>query len=620
MAGSAPRKKVPLDVVWREARELVWARRGRLAAGLALLAAGRLAAMVLPASTKIVVDEVIGKGRLELLTWIALAAGAAAVVQAGSSYSLSLLLGVTAQLSINELRRKVQSHVMRLPISYFDHHKSGELISRIMTDAEGIRNLVGTGFVQLIGGALTAGLAFAILLWIDWRLTSLTIAGLALFGIVMFVGFSRLRPIFRQRSRLNAALTGRLAESLGGIRVVKAFTAEKREELAFTGLTHRVLRNVLQSMVGVSGIQSLSSLIFGLTGIAMAVVGARRVIDGAMTVGDLFMFVAFTGLMVAPLVQIAAIGTQITEAFAGLDRIREVLRVPREDAGDGDKHPVGRLRGDVAFEDVSFEYLEGVPVLESVAFSAAAGTTTALVGPSGAGKSTIIGLILAFRHPTSGRVLVDGLDLARSRLSDYRRQLAVVLQDDFLFDGSVAENIGYGKPGATRAEIEAAGGRAHCDEFVDSWEDGYDTVIGERGVKLSGGQKQRVAIARAILADPRILILDEATSSLDSESELLIQRGLQELRRGRTTFVIAHRLSTVQNADQILVVDGGRIVERGRHDELLAGDGRYRSLYETQYRIESDRFRNPGETPREPEEEPGAETEPRTPTVRSFFS
>ena len=603
---SEEKKKRPsLRSVWRESKDLIWARRYRLLLGLGLLVLGRLAGMVLPASTKFLIDNVIGQKPIEglpafvdpanLLPWLALVAGLATLVSAATSFSLSMVLGVAGQKAINDLRIRVQQHVSRLPVSYFDTHKTGEMVTRIMSDAEGIRNLVGTGFVQLVGGLFTAGVALSVLFWLNWRLTSVTLVLLLIFAAVMAVGFSRLRPIFRERSRLSADLNGRLVEAINGLRVVKAYTAEKREQRIFAQGAHRLLRNVVKTMVGVASVTSLSSLLFGLVGLGMSVIGAREVLAGRMSLGDIFMYLVFTGLVVTPLIQISAIGTQFSEAFAGLDRIREVLAEKPEDEGDAQRMPLGRVRGEVIFEEVEFEYTPGVPVLKGVSFVAPAGTTTALVGPSGSGKSTMISLVMAFSHPKEGHITIDGQDLRRTRLRDYRSQLGIVLQDNFLFAGTVRENISYSRPRATFEEVREASRIAHCEEFIEGFPEGYETVVGERGIKLSGGQRQRVAIARAILADPRILILDEATSSLDSESEEKIQAGLDVLLQGRTTFVIAHRLSTIRNADQILVLDGGEIVERGSHDELLATEGRYKSLYDRQYRLELNRFINPGE-------------------------
>ncbi|HAK54023.1 MAG TPA: ABC transporter permease [Acidobacteria bacterium] len=580
---------------WVEARELVYAHRYRLALGLALMLVNRLSGLVLPASSKYLIDDVIANQRGDLLPTLALAVGASAVVQAVTAFALSQVLGVAAQRAITDMRKRVQAHVTRLPIGYFDSTKTGVLISRIMTDAEGIRNLVGTGLAQLTGGLVTAIIALVVLFYLSWQLTSVTLLILLAFAGAMATAFKRLRPLFRERGKINAEVTGRLNETLGGIRIVKAYTVERREQRIFASGAHRLLRNVARSITGVSAIAAVSTLVIGAIGVLMILVGGRAILDGTMTLGDFIAYVFFTGLMAAPLVQIASIGTQITEAFAGLDRIREIRRMATEDEEDAQRQPVPEVRGDVTCEHVWFEYTDGVPVLRDVSFVAPAGTTTALVGSSGSGKSTMISLILAFNRPKSGRVTVDGLDLASLRLRDYRRHMGVVLQENFLFDGTVAENIRFARPDATPEEIRDVSRTAHCDEFIQELEQGYDTVVGERGVKLSGGQRQRVAIARAILADPRILILDEATSSLDSESEGFIQDGLRQLRHGRTTFVIAHRLSTIQSADQILVIEGGEIVERGTHDELLALDGRYRQLYEKQYRLERDRFINPGE-------------------------
>jgi ATP-binding cassette, subfamily B, putative efflux pump len=591
-----PKKKNKLTTAaWKEAKALIWARKGRLALGLALMLVNRLAGLVLPATSKFLIDDVIGKHRAELLMPLAFAAGAATLVQAVSSFALSQVLGVAAQRAITDMRRRVEAHVARLPISYFDSTQAGVLISRIMTDAEGIRNLVGTGLVQLTGSIVTALFALAYLFYLNWYLTCITIIALATFGGAMALAFNRLRPLFRERGKINAEVTGRLNETLGGIRIVKTYTAEKREELVFTKGVHRLFRNVAQSITGVSGITAFSTVVVGAIGVIMIVVGGRAIIAGHMTLGDFINYILFTGLMAAPVVQIASIGTQISEAFAGLDRIHDLMTMKTEDDEDSSRAVLDQIDGEIVFEDVTFEYNSGVPVLKHVSFRAPAGTTTALVGSSGSGKSTLISLVMAFNRPKSGRVLVDRHDLAAVRLRDYRSQLGVVLQDNFLFDGTVGDNIRYGRMDATMDEIRQVSHVAHADEFIDTFEKKYDTVVGERGVKLSGGQRQRVAIARAILADPRILVLDEATSSLDSESEALIQDGLRSLRIGRTTFVIAHRLSTIRSADQILVLEHGEIVERGTHAELLALGGRYRTLYDKQYQLESDRFINPGE-------------------------
>ena len=589
------KKKVFSPGAWQEARALVYAHRRRLALGLVLLLVNRLAGLVLPSSSKWVIDRVINQHHPELLLPLALVAGAATLVQAVTGFALSQILGVAAQRAITDMRRTVQAYVLRLPISYFDSTKSGILISRIMTDAEGIRNLVGTGLVQLTGGLFTAAIALGVLFYLNWRLTAIAILILACFGGGMAYAFAKLRPLFRERGKLNAEVTGRLGETLGGIRIVKAYRAERSERLVFARGAHTLLRNVATTMTGVSGVGSFATLIVGGIGILMILEGGHAILSGAMTLGDFFMYGIFIGLVALPLINIASIGTQITEAFAGLDRIREIRRLVTEDADDGARAPVGDVMGDVVFENVSFEYVPGVEVLKRVSFRALRGSTTALVGSSGAGKSTLISLVLAFNRPQSGRILVDGRDLVTIRLTEYRRQLGVVLQDNFLFDGTIAENIAFARPRATREEVEAAARIAHCDDFVRRLGQGYDTVVGERGVKLSGGERQRVSIARAILADPRILILDEATSSLDSESEAAIQDGLRTLRRGRTTFVIAHRLSTIRSADQILVIEGGEIVERGTHAELLARRGRYRQLHDKQYRFEQDLFINPGE-------------------------
>jgi subfamily B ATP-binding cassette protein MsbA len=543
----------------------------------------------------VLIDDIIGKGRADLLVPLALAAGGATVVQAGSSFALAQVVSIAAQRAITDMRKQVMEHVTRLPVRYFDSTQTGVLISRIMTDAEGIRNLVGTGIVQLLGGIITAIASLGVLLYLNWRLTLMTLALLSVFAGMMIWVFARFRPLFRERGRIQAEVTGRLAESLGGIRIVKSYTAERREQRVFARGAHRLLRNVAQSIVAVSATGAFSTIIIGAIGVVMILVGGRSILGGEMTVGGFVMYLAFTGMMAGPLVEIANIGTQISEAFAGLDRIRELRSVVTEDAGDGTRQAVRSIRGDIEFRDVWFEYKAGEPVLKGVSFTAPAGSTTALVGSSGSGKSTLIGLVMAFHRPRSGTVTLDGRDLSTLRLPDYRGHLGVVLQDNFLFDGTIFENIAFSRPSASADEVRAASRIAHCDEFIQRFDQGYDTIVGERGVRLSGGQRQRVAIARAILANPRILILDEATSSLDSESEALIQDGLGTLREGRTTFVIAHRLSTIRSADQILVLEGGEIVERGTHDALLARHGRYRELYDRQYQLELNRFINPGE-------------------------
>ena len=593
---SKPQKKKRVTAgAWQEARDLVWRHRSRLLLGLAMMLVSRLAGLVLPAMSQYVIDDVIPNGRGDQLLLLAGLGFGATVVQATTAFGLSQVLGVAAQRAITEMRKNVMAHVTRLPIAYFDSTQSGVLISRIMTDAEGIRNLVGTGLAQLVGGVVTATLGLGVLFYLNWQLTSVTIVILALLGAGMSIAFSKLRPVFRERGKINADVTGRLGETLGGIRIVKAYTVEKREQLVFAKGVHKLFRNVAMAVTSVSAVSSLATLVMGVIGVVMILLGGQALIAGTWTTGALVQYILFTGLVIAPVIQMSSIGTQITEAFAGLDRIREIRAMATEDEEDATRRPLTSVSGEIQFDHVSFEYKEGVPVLRDVSLVAPAGTTTALVGSSGSGKSTLISLIMAFNRPQSGVITMDGQDLRMVHLKDYRSLLGVVLQDNFLFDGTITDNLRFSKPHATLDEVREVSRLAHCDAFITSFPDGYDTVVGERGVKLSGGQRQRVAIARAILADPRILILDEATSSLDSESEAMIQDGLRALRHGRTTFVIAHRLSTIQSSDQILVLEHGQIVERGTHEELLELDGRYRQLYDKQYRFERDRFINPGE-------------------------
>ncbi len=590
-------KKPPVDTkrAWREAKMLLHAHRGQLALGLTLMLVSRLAGLVLPASTKYLIDEIIGKHQSNLLLPLALAAGAATLVQAITSYANSQVVSVAAQRAIMTMRQRVQDHVLRLPVSYFDSTKSGVVVARVMNDAEGIRNLVGTGLIQLVGGIITAFISLGVLLYLNWQMTIGAIVFLGAFGGAMAMAFNRLRPLFRERNEITAEITGRLAESIGGVRLLKIYVAENRESKIFAEGAERLFKNIAGTITGTSAITAFSTAIVGAIGVLIMVIGGRAIFAGQMTLGDLIMYTFFVGLLAVPVVSIANIGTQVSEAFAGLDRIRELLDLPTEDETDKTREAIPTVQGHVKFDHVVFEYEKDTPVLKDISFDVPAGSTVALVGSSGSGKSTIMGLVMAFNRPQRGAITVDGRDLQSVRLREYRSLLGVVMQDNFLFDGTIAENIGFAKPGSSVEEIERVARIAHVHEFTDRFELGLDTIVGERGVKLSGGQRQRVAIARAILANPRVLLLDEATSSLDSESEAMIRDGLRRLRQGRTTFVIAHRLSTIESADQILVVEKGKIAERGTHPELLALNGRYKQLYDRQHGVETDQFINPGE-------------------------
>jgi len=574
---------------------LIRPRRGVLALGFLLMIINRGSSLVLPYSTKYLIDDIIGKRRSDLLLPLVLAVLSATAIQGATSFALTQLLSKAAQRLIAQLRSEVQAHIGRLPVNYYDANKTGMLVSRIMSDVEGLRNLIGTGLVEFVGGVMTALIVLGILFYMNALLTALALTFIIIFGVTLRKAFATIRPIFRERAKINAEVTGRLTESLGGVRVIKGYHAENREAQVFTSGVQRLLANVMKSLTAISLMSLSATVLLGLVGSVVMYVGARQILAGTIKLGDYVAFTALMAFMVAPLFQVVGIGTQISEALAGLERTREVMRERPEDEDPRRTAFLPSIRGEVSFENVSFSYEPGKPVLHEVSFESRPGTVTALIGPSGSGKSTIIGLISAFYVPTEGTVRVDGADLSTIRLDSYRTQLGVVLQDTFLFDGTIRENVAFSRPDATEQQIMDACRIARVDEFAETFTDKYDTIVGERGVKLSGGQKQRVSIARAILAEPRILILDEATSSLDSESEALIQEGLSYLMRGRTTFVIAHRLSTIRRADQILVVEAGRIVERGTHGTLYAAQGRYFDLYTRQHGLEANLFLAPGE-------------------------
>jgi ABC-type multidrug transport system fused ATPase/permease subunit len=606
--GAGVKKRQPtLRDVWPQLRELVMPRRKILAVGFLLMIVNKLSGLVLPLSTRPLIDTVIGKHRMDLLTPLVLTILSATLIQGVTSFALTQILSKAGQRLIAELRQKVQRHIGLLPVAYYDTNKSGVLVSRIMNDVEGVRNLIGTGLVDFVGGLMTAVISLGVLLSISATMTVVTAAAVGSFAFVLSKAFVKIRPVFRERGKITAEVTGRLTESLGGVRVVKGYHAEEREAEVFGQGVQRLLDNVFKSLTMMSVMGLSSTVLMGIVSASIMWVGARQIAANHMSLGDFVTFSAFLAFLIAPVFSAVGIGTQLQEAFAGLDRTREVLNERPEDREPNRTLAIGPIQGTVEFKDVNFSYEAGKPVLFDVSFHAEPGKVTALVGSSGSGKSTIISLVAAFHTPTSGTVTVDGLDLAKVRLDTYRTQLGVVLQDTFLFDGSIEENIAFARPGATKEQILEACRIARVDEFAEKFETQYDTVVGERGVKLSGGQRQRVSIARAILADPRILILDEATSSLDSESEALIQEGLRYLMQGRTTFVIAHRLSTIRRADQILVVENGRIVEQGTHESLYAQQGRYWDLYTRQHGLEANLFLAPGEGDTVPEENKGGQ-------------
>jgi ABC-type multidrug transport system fused ATPase/permease subunit len=569
---------------WLEARALLLRQRRALSVGLGLVVVNRIAALAVPTASKFVIDDVIGRQRADLLGPIALLTGGAIALEVATAFGVSQVSGITAQRAVTTLRRRLQARIVGLPVGDFDATQTGTLVSRIMTDPDQVHYVVGTGMVQLLSSLLTAGLALGILFYLNPTLTVVLLAILVVFGLGLTQAFGCLFPVFHGVSALTAEVTGRLADALGGIRVVKTYAAERHEALRFTRESHRLLRAVARATTGVSVFSAASTLVTGVLGVLLLVVGGKAVAAGAMTLGDLVMYVFLAGILATPIIQVAAIASELGKALGALGRIAELRALSTEEEQDRGRRRVLQISGRIDFENVSYSYLPGRPVLRGIILHAEPGTTTALVGPSGAGKSTVCRLLLALDWPTSGQILVDGEGLNSFRRHDYRRHLGVVLQDDVLFDGTISDNIRYGRPGATAAEVLTAARLAHCDELVAQFPLGYETVVGERGVRLSGGQRQRVAIARAILADPRILVLDEATSNLDSESELLIQDGLRTLRSGRTTFVIAHRLSTIRSAEQIVVLEGGRIVELGRHEELMGLEGRYWRIHQVQYR------------------------------------
>jgi subfamily B ATP-binding cassette protein MsbA len=580
-----------LPEVWK----LMRPRRWLLVLGFVLMVINRIAALVLPYSTKFLIDTVINKHHIEQLRPLVLVVLAATLIQGITSFSLTQLLSKAAQRLIAELRQQVQTHISRLPVAFYDTNKTGNLVSRIMNDVEGVRNLLGTGLVDFAGGVLTSGIALVLLFRTSPQMTLIAVGSLLCFAIALNKAFATIRPIFRERGKITAEVTGRLTESLGGVRVIKGYHAEEREESIFAKGVRRLLDNVMRTLTATSVMSLSASVLLGGVGAVTMYVGTHQIAAGTLTIGGFFSYTLLLGFLVAPIMQIVVIGTQLTEALAGLERTQEIMAERPEDQDPTRSAVLGDIVGTVEFDHVSFSYDGNREVLCDISFRAEPGTVTALVGSSGSGKSTTIGLISAFYVPTKGRILVDGIDLSTVRLDSYRTRLGVVLQESFLFDGTIRENVAFSRPDASEADILHACRIARVDEFAESFADKYDTIVGERGVKLSGGQRQRISIARAILAQPRILILDEATSSLDSESEQTIQQGLSYLMQGRTTFAIAHRLSTIRRANQILVMEQGQIVERGTHEQLYAAQGRYYDLYTRQQGVEQNLFLAPGE-------------------------
>ncbi|GGF74101.1 ABC transporter ATP-binding protein [Wenyingzhuangia marina] len=566
-------------------KSIIWPRRKLVFIGLILIVLSRLASLVLPWKTKVLLDEVIPNKNFEELRNLLFIVAGAILVQAVTSFLLTKILSVQAQFLISELRAQVQRKVLSLPISFFDNTKSGALVSRIMNDVEGVRNLIGTGLVQLVGGTITAVISLILLIKISWSMTLFVLVPVGIFGFIALKAFAYIRPIFKVRGKINAEVNGRLTETLAGVRVIKAFNAEEQENKVFEKGVDLMFQNVKKSLTATALMTSTSTFLLGIASTGIMGIGGYKIIQGELTIGDFLSFTLLLGFMIAPIVQMSNIGSQLTEALAGLDRTEELMNMQAEDEDENRIEVINHFKGDIEFKDVFFAYEENKEVLNNISFKAASGSVIALVGSSGSGKSTIAGLSATFLNPKSGTITIDGHDLSKVKLSSFRKHLGVVLQDEFLFEGTIKENIMFPRPNATEEQLQNAVNAAYVNEFTDRFEEGLDTLIGERGVKLSGGQRQRIAIARAILADPKIIILDEATSNLDTESEVLIQKSLAQLTKNRTTIVIAHRLSTIRKADQILVIEAGQIAERGTHDELIASQGRYYDLYTYQGKI-----------------------------------